>query len=147
MQIPFPVFSWSPFSLASTSFPFQCRFLKPDHFPRLRAVSWAARGLEGGGGGERGIRARACVHACGRSVVEIAPRPGQIPAQTLGKHKNRKVKSLLHDGGGAGCRVGGLPRGSPGKSPPGDPPPPPGPAHPTCPPPPLTVAEVTMASV
>lgn len=78
-----PAFSWSPFFLSSTSLPFQCRFLKPDHFPRLRAVSWAARGLEGGGGGEQYPHAR--VHACGRGMVAIAPRPGQIPTQTLKK--------------------------------------------------------------
>lgn len=44
---------------------FNCRFLKPDHFPRLRAVSWAARGLEGGGGGEPYPRASVCVHVEG----------------------------------------------------------------------------------
>lgn len=39
VQNRFLAFSWSPFSLTSTSFPSQSRFLKPDHFPRLRVVS------------------------------------------------------------------------------------------------------------
>lgn len=70
----------------------------------------------------------------GGRVAVIAPRPGQIRAQTSGRNELGKSAGARRDGVRAGCGPGCAQ--VPG----------PEPARPACPPP-LTVAEVTMASV